>query len=618
MRVRAILGVAMLAAWVSLAAAGPVQAATFTRDVGTTQSFSNATEIDIADGYCDFDNESGEQGLADPYPSPITVSGMTGSITDVNVTLHGLSHVYLQDLRALLVGPQGQKVLFLHGAGDGEVDDVTFKFDDAWDDEALHDSGSVAPSFGDLGCDFIGEQDSLPAPAPASPYATALAAFNTTNPNGEWRLYMVDMFGDETGVVADGWSVEITTGITINDGECYDGPEEQVAASEYPSSIPVAGLPGNVTDVNLTLKNYSHQIPGDVRMLLVGPAGQKVLVMHHAGTVTDVRDGNEVEDLTLVLDDAAATTIPAPIAASGTYKPTQIDDEEHSQICGEFLATTPLPAPAPATPYGSALSAFNGTNPNGTWKLYIVDDFGDAAGSLDGWALDITTDYVSYFDRVQANHPVGYWRFGEPSGTFLTDSSGNGRHGTYIGGVTLGTPGALAPLDTNTAGTWDGVNDQGRVPDHPTMDVGNTFTVEGWIRRSSDAKTHELMNKGGSGIHLVVQSAAAGNKVLLRRANVASIADSTVGVPADGAYHHVVATMNGLGSTARIYIDGVDRTHTVSPGQTILDTTFPMTFGSFGAAAPVSPADFDEFALYDSALSAADVAAHYAAGHPAM
>jgi CSLREA domain-containing protein len=209
---------------------------------------------------------------------------------------------------------------------------------------------------------------------------------------------------------------------------------------------------------------------------------------------------------------------------------------------------------------------------------------------------------------VLADGADGYWRFGA-----ATDSSGNGNNVTFLGGVTLGVPGALGGSDT--AALFDGVNDQARVPDSNSLDVGNSFSAEAWIKRSSAAQTHELMNKGASGIQLVVMNAASQNRVVLRRAGVASIAQSTTGVAADGRFHHVVATMNGLGSTARIYIDGVDVTQVLAPGQTILNTSFPLTFGSFGSA-PSTPATYDEFALYDSALTPAQVQAHYAAGAP--
>ena len=103
---------------------------------------------------------------------------------------------------------------------------------------------------------------------------------------------------------------------------------------------------------------------------------------------------------------------------------------------------------------------------------------------------------------------MGYWRFGEPSGTALLDSSGHNNNGTYLGGVALGAlgiPGAIP----NTAATYDGVNDTGRVPDANSLDVGNSFSIEGWIKRSSTTKTHELFNKGANGFQLVVMNAAS-------------------------------------------------------------------------------------------------------------
>jgi hypothetical protein len=188
----------------------------------------------------------------------------------------------------------------------------------------------------------------------------------------------------------------------------------------------------------------------------------------------------------------------------------------------------------------------------------------------------------------------------------MIDSSGNGNDGTYVGGVTLNQPGAVAG---DTAARYDGVNDIGRVPDDPTLDVGSSFTLEGWIKRSNATKTHTMFNKGDRGFQLVVMSSASGNQVWLRKTNITTIARSNVGVPA-GGYHHVAATMNGNGSTAHIYVDGVESTVILAPTQSIQDTAFPLVFGS----AASTPAVFDEFALYDDALSAADIAAHEALG----
>jgi uncharacterized repeat protein (TIGR01451 family) len=217
---------------------------------------------------------------------------------------------------------------------------------------------------------------------------------------------------------------------------------------------------------------------------------------------------------------------------------------------------------------------------------------------------------LTYSQTVLADAPAGYWRFGEASGTSLTDSSGNANNGTYLNGVALGAPGALLPADTNTAATYDGVNDSGRVPHAASLNTASTFTLEGWVKRSTTSKSLELFNKGANGIQLTVMSAGSMNQVWLRKAGVTTIAHSTVPVLADNNYHHIVATMAGAG-TAKIYIDGVLHSASDSAVQAIQNTTFPLTFGSVGA-----PAQYDEFALYNRALSADEVAEHYHAARP--
>jgi hypothetical protein len=218
-------------------------------------------------------------------------------------------------------------------------------------------------------------------------------------------------------------------------------------------------------------------------------------------------------------------------------------------------------------------------------------------------------DLSPYPDAVVDDDPAGYWRFGEPSGPTALDSSGNGNDGTYLGGPSLGVPGALAG-DPDTAVRLDGVNDTVRVPDDSTLDVGNTFTAEGWIKRTSTTKVHELMNKS---FQLTVMGAANGNQVFLRKPGVSTIARTTGGI-GTGAYHHIAVTKNGSGpGSVKFYIDGaLAPSVDVSAAQVIVDNNTLLTFGAAGSTS----ADYDEFAIYDGVLSATRIKAHYDAAVP--
>ncbi|HYP29938.1 MAG TPA: HYR domain-containing protein [Blastocatellia bacterium] len=152
----------------------------------------------------------------------------------------------------------------------------------------------------------------------------------------------------------------------------------QGTATPYPSTIAVSGLTGSITKVTVDINQLSHSFPNDVDILLVGPGGQRVMLMSDAG------GGEEfpIVNVDLTFDDAAAAQLPDETQiSSGTFRPT------------DFQAGETLPPPAPAGPYGTALSAFNGLDPNGTYSLYVLDDFeGDGGSIAGGWCLNITTD----------------------------------------------------------------------------------------------------------------------------------------------------------------------------------------------------------------------------------
>jgi subtilisin-like proprotein convertase family protein len=167
----------------------------------TGQEFCTSTAISIPG--------TGTTGPAAPYPSDNVVSGIGTNVTDVNIRLEGLSHTYPDDIDMLLVGPQGQNLIFMSDAGlNTDVVNVELTFDDSaagsLPDSTPITSGTYLPT-------NYGTGDTFPGPAPAPSAATQLATFNNTDPNGTWSLYINDDVGGDSGSMT-GWCLQIETG----------------------------------------------------------------------------------------------------------------------------------------------------------------------------------------------------------------------------------------------------------------------------------------------------------------------------------------------------------------------------------------------------------------------
>ena len=167
--------------------------------------------------------------------------------------------------------------------------------------------------------------------------------------------------------------------ITINDAS---------TATPYPSAIVASGLgtsiPATPGSVKVTLNGFSHTFPDDVGVVLVGPTGAALNIMDGA---TSSGGGNVASNVTLTLSDTGATRVPndAALVNGTTYQP------------GDYYGDN-YPAPGPGTTYNSPpttgaatfSSTFAGTNPNGTWSLYVVDFVGGDDGTIPGgWSLEI-------------------------------------------------------------------------------------------------------------------------------------------------------------------------------------------------------------------------------------
>jgi subtilisin-like proprotein convertase family protein len=158
---------------------------------------------------------SGTMGIANSYPSTIDVSGLTGTIADVNVTISGLSHTAPDNIDILLVAPGGLKIVLMSDAGGPHnVTNINLTFDDQAGSSLPNGSALATGSFEPANYTGNGgPNDNFPAPVPSGPYGSFLSDFDGSDPNGIWRLFVIDDQNMNAGEIANGWRLDIATAV---------------------------------------------------------------------------------------------------------------------------------------------------------------------------------------------------------------------------------------------------------------------------------------------------------------------------------------------------------------------------------------------------------------------
>lgn len=231
--------------------------------------FTAPNPIKINDFLSDAD-PSRNNGRAAPFPSVVSAAnvphleGRTGErVSNVTVTFNRFSHGYTADLGVVLESPNGQKNLLLRNSGgrvfpiDTEASDLTFSLDSAASQDLPFSRQILAGSF--KPADY-GSGDLIPGASPTGPYATSLTVLRGpaagtaatesdiigSNPNGDWKLYVVDNAPGESGISAGGWTLEITTSKIVCCGAGHtfptiifgDGFGTSDGTGETPETVP--------------------------------------------------------------------------------------------------------------------------------------------------------------------------------------------------------------------------------------------------------------------------------------------------------------------------------------------------------------------------------------------
>lgn len=164
-----------------------------------TRTFSNPTAIQIPNS-----------GAATPYPSEINVGRLRrGKVLDVNMTMKNYSHGFTPDVDVELVGPRGQQATVMSDVGNfQDPTNAIVTLDDEAQIPLSQFSGILTGRFKPTNVNG-GDSDAFPLPAPGPSVNTRLSTFDSTNPNGTWKLFVFDDTGGEAGQMTGGWSLQI-------------------------------------------------------------------------------------------------------------------------------------------------------------------------------------------------------------------------------------------------------------------------------------------------------------------------------------------------------------------------------------------------------------------------
>jgi hypothetical protein len=232
---------------------------------------------------------------------------------------------------------------------------------------------------------------------------------------------------------------------------------------------------------------------------------------------------------------------------------------------------------------------------------------------------------ISYAQTVLADNPIAYWRLDETNGTIAHDCWGG--HDAQYFSTSLNQPGyntndpdsavsfgSLSPTDSYI-GNIQGI-------DFSTFANDAAFSVEAWVKGPAQTNDAGIVTcgygSGGEQFNLDTGNGASHNfRFSVRDAiNIAHNAGGTVGPSSN--WLHLVGVCDEPHGFVRLYINGLSNANTAISGGVQMGTS-PISIGSRQANSKTTYTlnfigSIDEVALYNYALSSAQILNHYIAG----
>ncbi len=275
-------------------------------------------------------------------------------------------------------------------------------------------------------------------------------------------------------------------------------------------------------------------------------------------------------------------------------------------------SSTFTPIPSTHTPTATVTTAPTQTNtPTGTATTAVTPTATVTTAPTTTLTITPTTapTLETYQSVVLADNPLAYWRLDEASGVTAHDSTG-ANNGTYVGAPTLNAPGALGgDMDHATALRGGASGDSVQVPASASLDIGQG-TLEVWFKANDAAATQQILTLYGANSPKFALGIANGHFYPELQTSSGNSYSIDTGVVVAGAWYHFVGTYRPSDGFFRAYVNGQQVAQVATDGSPLVSLgQAQAAIGGWGASS--FNGTVDEAAVYPSALTPAQIQAHY-------
>ncbi|PHS17138.1 MAG: hypothetical protein COA86_10815 [Kangiella sp.] len=220
---------------------------------------------------------------------------------------------------------------------------------------------------------------------------------------------------------------------------------------------------------------------------------------------------------------------------------------------------------------------------------------------------------ASYSDSVLASAPNHYYRMNNPASGTVIDAGAGNVNATVGVAVTSGQLG----YSSDKAADFDTTDINSFIDTGVTSLASDAFSIEAWVNPNSVDGSNRIVAKDEIGVRgqfilwfrngqLRFQVAQAGGN--WRRVNAPT-------TPTAGSTYHVVGVFDGTDIV--LYVDGVEVARNAFNATSSNTNSLPITIGAdsdiVGNRGHIFDGTIDEVAIYESALSSAQILSHFEA-----